>query len=115
MNPLHTALSFLCLFHASCGKHASLQNELSDAENSLRTDQAAIKSFDAKIMAVGGSEKLAELQQEVQELRSRVQSLESDNQAQHQKWSAIDAEVSVLKPAADAFKKQHAKTLGTQP
>lgn len=115
MNPIRTALSFLCLFHASCGKYESLRRELSDAENSLRTDQAATQSFDEKIKAVGGHEKLSELRQTVQELQSRVQSLESGNQAQHQMLSAIDAEVSVLKPASDAFKEQHAKFLGAQP
>lgn len=104
VTPLRPLLFGVCLMGSSCDRPSTILRELAEAEENLRKDQAAIRELEEQIRAAGGAGIEERLLRECAQIKVRINLLEADNKAQQKTWDAIEAELSVLKPASEAFK-----------
>ena len=111
VTPLRPLLFGVCIMGSSCDRPSTILRELAEAEENLRKDQVSIHELEEKIRLAGGGDIEARLQRECTQLNLRINLLESENMALQQKWNHIEAELSVLKPASEAFKEKNKAAL----
>jgi hypothetical protein len=102
-------LPALALLMSSCERHELLEREIATLELSVKENESAIRKHEADVAALGGSGVLDKLNEQTAAAQQRVTALEFENNSRDRKWSAIEAEFSQLKPAAEAFKASQPK------
>ena len=104
----HPALLLaFALLVSSCDPHAALNREIATLEAAVKADQETAKQHEENIAALGGLGIEDKLKQQTANVEKNIQAIEFDNAARDRKWSAIAAEFSQLKPAAETYKAAH--------
>ena len=109
MKPLSLLLPSLALLMSSCERHEPLEQQIAALEVSVKENENAIGKYEADINTLGGSGMLATLDEQSSAVQQRVTALEFENNSRDRKWSAIEAEFTRLRPAAEAFKSSQPK------